>query len=267
MIRHCIITPTKFINDPLVGWRSDFILALSHLLDVECTNKYAQALRSSWKDIYLDNGTFENGVPEDHNSLLRKAKLIDAKYVFASDYLYDDERSKEALERMAQIRNLHHLNIKLGYVVQAKTIEWYLKNYKRAEQNPDIDLIGISILTIPYCRQESTWTPDITYNRIQTIETIDNEIHPKKDAHLLWLGGSLLDLKKATFYPWIKSNDSCSAFMTWLYGKVYEDMMVPWGKIKQKVDFDYHYNLDETQQKCITENIDTILSITHTDDN
>ena len=109
MIKHSVITPTKFINDPEIWGRGDFILALSHLIDDNCENEYTEAIMSSWRDIWLDNGLFENGTPEDHNSLLMKAIRIGAIGVFASDYLYDAESSKEALERMVQIRNLQKI--------------------------------------------------------------------------------------------------------------------------------------------------------------
>lgn len=45
MIKHCFICPTAFINDPYIGGRSDFLLALSHLIDDEATNEYAQAVK------------------------------------------------------------------------------------------------------------------------------------------------------------------------------------------------------------------------------
>lgn len=45
MILHSFICPTAFINDPYIGGRSDFLLALSHLIDDEATNEYAQAVK------------------------------------------------------------------------------------------------------------------------------------------------------------------------------------------------------------------------------
>lgn len=103
---HCFIAPTHFINDPEIGGRSDFLLALSHLVDQHATNEYAQAaieFKKTGKQVFLDNGLFENHVPEAIESLVHKAMLIKADVVFAPDHLYDNEKTKEAFDEFYRV--------------------------------------------------------------------------------------------------------------------------------------------------------------------
>lgn len=258
MIKHALIVPTKYINDASIGWKTDFILWLSHLLDLDCENEYAKAIKKSWKELYLDNGLFENSVPENTSTLLRKAELMKAKYVFSPDILYDAWATRNQFEQFLWLRNREKVDVKIAYVVQADTVEEYLEEFKRANDNPDISLIWMSILTIPHC-----WWWEIMDARIQAIKDVEEYCHPTKDVHLLWLGGWLNDLVEARNHKWIKSNDSCSAFMTWLYEKVYDkNNMVEWWKIKEKINFMWN-SLELEQKKCIEKNIDIIMKICH----
>lgn len=259
-MKHCIITPTKFINDPLIWKQSDFLLVLSHLLDNDCSNEYAQEVekfRKSWKKLYLDNWLFENWSPESPVSLLRKAEKIQATYVFAPDHLYDREQTQEAAIVFEAIRKALSINVQLAYVVQAKSPFEYISAYKWAEEQSWIKLIWLSILSIP---KSFGW--EITEARIECIDVLNRILRPRKDAHLLWLWWSLKDLEFAEQFHWIKSNDSCSAYMTGFKELEYNSSLeVPGWKVEEKVTFDSSVNLSEKQLRSIVTNIRTIKTV------
>ena len=252
-MKHCYITPTKYINDSEIGSQSDFLLVLSHLLNYECDNQYAEEVKKfqrTWKQIYLDNWLFENWVPEDWNNVIDKAIKLNVDYVFAPDHLFDSQKTAQEFEWFAKAARERWYTWKLWYVVQAKDPMEYVMNYVWAECNSQIDLIWLSILSIP-----ESFGGDITSSRIKCIDYINTLVKPQKPAHLLWLWWSLKDLEFAKNYPWIISNDSCSAFMTWVYWKQYDcNLSIDWWKVKEKVNFEFD-NLDQDQRDNIKANI------------
>lgn len=273
-MKHCFITPTKFINHPEIGSKSDFILVLSHLLDEKCNNEYAQEVikfRESWKEIYLDNWLFENDEPENPTSLLLKAELIWATYVFAPDFLYDRIATEKAFNEFLSLRNELEVDVKLAFVVQADNPLDYVNSYKWAEDHKDIDMIWISILSVPKSFQSITDSDEITLNRIVCMKILEDFIQPKKPAHLLWLGSGLWDLEIAKkWHPFIISNDSSSAFQSGLFNKYYliwDDEfpeVSPGGKVKEKVDFDLQEITDE-QRSLIIQNVSYISNLLKND--
>ena len=273
-MKHCIITPTQFINDAEIGWKSDFLLVLSHLLDADCRNKYAEEVikfRESWKEIYLDNGLFENHVPESGESLLKKAELIWASVVFAPDYLYQARKTEAEFELFANLRDVLWVDVKLAFVVQADNPLDYLNSYKWAEENTRVDLIWMSILSIPKSFAWVSWSNDITLNRIICMRILRDFIQPKKDVHLLWLWDGLWDIVEWKNHDYIKSNDSSSAFQNWLFGKWFTTdtwlkyPVIEWGKIQDKVNFDLSRMkaIYLKNKKLIERNIDFILEISN----
>lgn len=264
MIKHCFICPTAFINDPYIGGRSDFLLALSHLIDDEATNEYAQAVKqfkTTWKQVILDNGLFENHSPEGSESLVQKAMKIGADIVFAPDFLYQREATVKAFDEFFEISTKLGAQFKFGYVVQADNRKDYLEAFEQANLDPRIDLIGLSILSVPKSFEEVTKTSDITVNRIECIKQIDEfVIDPIKPCHMLGLGESLLDLAEAKNYPWIYSNDSSSAFQTGKHLKKYEHLNVPGGKVHEKVVFE-QTSITGEQAGYIVDNINTIKNL------
>lgn len=250
------ITPTAHIKD--FGAQSDFILALSHLCDPMCENEYATSILKTGLLIYLDNGTFEVGKPESQDSLLRKAELLGAKYVFAPDYLYDAATTWGALQAFIELRDHIGVDVKIAAIPQAKDSRQYLELYRDFAKNKDVELIGLSILTIPHAFEHLTGTKDVAINRLLAISMIDDG--PTKDSHLLGLGDSFDDLIYATSIDWIKSNDSSSAFLCGYEGKRYEGAEIPGGKPKAKLDFESK-GLTKKQRTDIQFNIDTLRKL------
>lgn len=259
-MQHCIITPTKHINNPTTGWQSDFLLVLSHLLNSECDNAYAKEVlkfKETWKRIYLDNGLFENHIPEWSLSLLKKAILIQADYVFAPDHLYKRKETEIDFSIFVDLAKEIWFQWKLAFVVQADNAMDYIKSFEWANNNPDVWLIWLSILSVP---KSFGWK--IHTARMTCMNTLHNLFPTIKDCHMLWLWDSVIELRVAKNYPWIISNDSCSAFMTGLHRKQYKETgMVPGGKVQEKVNFEFNEELDQIQRYCIESNILTIKNL------
>lgn len=256
------ITPTKFI--PKFGNQGDFHLALSHLIDPEVPNEYETNLMASGLPIILDNGTFENGVPEEGETLYKKAFRLKATHVFAPDYLFDREKTQHALHEFIRIREKFidenpgaDRYPKIAAVCQADTLFDYLEFYSELEDTPEVDLIGISIITVPKIMGGGP----IDETRYQLL-TVMAKAEPSKNAHLLGLGDSYKDvLFAAKHCPWIVSNDTSSCFQNGLYDRPIEgrDLRVKGGKVEHKVDFDLPQGaLLSGEDSVIQNNIDTV---------
>ena len=141
----------------------------------------------------------------------------------------------------------------MGAVVQADSEDEWLRCYRKMNTDYRIDLIGLSILSIPHCFGGS-----ITDSRIKLLKILKDERSPKK-AHLLGLGDSMKDVLFAQENcPFVVSNDSSCAFQSGLFEKqLSEDLEVPGGKVKEKVDFDLK-EITLEQEKLIQSNIDII---------
>lgn len=232
------ITPTKHIKD--LGSKSDFILALSHLIDLKEENEYEKAVKEANLPIYLDNGLFENHTPEGIETLIKKTLKIKAKIFFAPDTLYNKKETAYALEDAIGLSK----TLGVAAVVQAETKEEWLDFYRELCLDPRVSLIGLSILAIPY-----VYKMPIAESRIECMKDMLKMNIPHKSCHLLGLGDSLKDVIFAKENcPWIKSHDSSSAVWNAFQGKkILENGDVEGGKTPIKVDFSYK----ETSQEKI----------------
>ena len=99
--------------------------------------------------MYLDNGLFENGEPEGPVSLLSKAKILKPTVVFAPDILYKDQDTRTQFAIFNALKRALKLKFKTAYVVQASNPLDFLNAYKWAEREMEIDMICLSILSVP----------------------------------------------------------------------------------------------------------------------
>ncbi len=253
------ITPTKYINE--FGNQGDFILALSHLMDYEETNDYEKAVKNTKLPVILDNGLFENHKAEGIETLIEKAKMINAHTFFAPDVLYNSKETQKELSRAQKLNEGTGLG--LAAVVQADNYYDYINQLLDFNSDPNVDLIGLSILSIPKSFEKSIGEYNITKSRIALLDQMiimnRREGTKWKNCHLLGIGDSYEDVVFAHKYcPFVVSNDSSSAFQTGLNNKIYyENLQVPGGKIKEKVDFDLQ-EITIFQEQCIQTNINLI---------
>jgi len=257
MIKLAIITPSKFIKK--YGEQGSFHLALAHLIDLKEENEYEKALCKTRKTIFLDNGLFENHTPEPTSSLIKKALKIAAEVVFAPDVLFNPKKTQEELNsfieelRKQKVRSV----FRVAAVPQAKSRTDYINQLLSFNNNKNVDIIGLSILSIP-----KSYRLPITEARIELMKKMielnkDGVIW--KDCHLLGLGDSYKDVLFAKQYcPWVKTNDTSCCFQSGLKGKVLtKKLEVPGGKVKEKVDFELD-TLTKKQKDDIQKNISRV---------
>lgn len=263
------ICPTKFISE--FGSQSDFILALSHLIDSDEVNEYEKQIKMTGLQIILDNGLFENHVPEEADSLIGKAMSIGATHFFAPDKLYDTKGTAEELEkacvRLARYRDRYFARVpRIAAVVQADNPADYLNQLEEFNNHPEIDLIGLSILSVPKSFEALTGESNITSNRIELLKIMKELSDTKgikwKNCHLLGLGDSYADVIYAKENcPWVVSNDTSCCFQSGLFEKkLNENLEVPGGKVKEKVEFDLK-DISKEQSTFIQDNIDQVKLI------
>lgn len=243
---------------------SDFILALSHLIDLNKENDYERAIKATKLPIILDNGVFENTHPESIQSLVDKALKINAESIFAPDILYNRIDNEAAFENTySYLDEISEVNKpRLNIVIQADNMSDYIDSYFKFVHDDRVNLIGLSILAIPKCFAEITKTNDITTNRIKCLQYL-NMFSIHKNSHLLGAGSSYQDIKYATTNcPWVVSHDSSGAFWNGLHGKrILPDLSVSDGKTNVKVNFNYNKSLTVEQRDNILHNINIIKGI------
>lgn len=255
------ITPIKYVGE--YGLKSDFILALSHLIEEECENEYEKHIKNTKLPIVLDNGLFENHFPETVDSLIFKAWKIKADSFFAPDFLYDRVTTEKAFDKTFDILESVGLeDLKLNVVIQANNVTDYLCSYAKFAEDDRVNLIGLSILSIPKSFKEITGTADVTVNRIECLKKL-NELGVKKNSHLLGAGSSYKDIKFAVDNcGWVVSHDSSSAFWNGLFEKeIQDDLEIRGGKTEVKVDFSYNKELTDNQRSVIDNNIHKVRDI------
>ena len=268
MIKVSFISPTSLVGQ--YGNQGDFHLALAHLIDSidQPPNQYEQALIDSKLPIYLDNGLFENHQSVPVDQLIAKAAHLNAVYVFAPDVLYDRVQTEKNIGTAHEIltaikQDIPQCQTKLAAVVQANNPNDYVDSYLKMAQDDRIDLIGLSILSIPKSFQSLTETDDIAANRIRCLRALES-LPIKKDSHLLGLGSSYRDVDFAREHcPWVVSHDSSSAIWNGIWHKNIDSLTfdVYGGKIEVPVDFDFDRPLTNEQNKIIQHNIDVVKKI------
>lgn len=270
MIKVSFISPTSLISE--YGSQGDFHLALAHLLPGlnEEPNDYERALVESGLPIYLDNGLFENKVSVPIRDLIHKALRLKAKYVFAPDVLYDRKATEanidEAWETLEELKEDYpeSEHTELAAVVQASNPDDFRASYMTFAADARIQLIGLSILSVPYSYKDLIGTDDITKTRIECLKQLI-ELPRHKKSHLLGLGSSYADVAFANNHcSWVDSHDSSSAIWNAIQGKKIDPhtLEVEGGKTKVHVDFNFNESLDEETKNTIQHNINVVKSIT-----
>lgn len=264
-MRLSFICPTAYLKS--FGSQGDFTLALSHLIDPVAENDYEKGIKALNLPILCDNGLFENHVPEPLEILIEKAIRIGATHFFAPDKLYDTKGTQKELDKAIQHlkkikRNPKYRfekDLKIAAVVQAGNSLDYLKQLIDFNNNPDVDMIGLSILSIPESFKEEIGSHDITLSRMYLLRKMLQLKRDWKPVHLLGLGNSYRDVEFAKKYcPFVVSNDTSSAFWNGIQGKrIEKDGSVEGGKTKVKVDFNFN-SASEEQLRLVQENINAV---------
>lgn len=263
----CYITPTSYLHK--FASQGDMHLALAHLVDDNAKNEYASFYRREserGKRVILDNGLFE-GAQVEPEALIQRARGIKAQVVCAPDVLYDSRATIKEFKRFIKLKHEEGLVAEIMGIPQANNRSEWWECFQFMQLHEGCDILGLSILSVPKCFKGigshfDKWP--ITSSRvalIQQLRSLESVFkHRIKPCHLLGLGETYADIYAAQRYlsKTIISNDSSSAFVHGMHGKVYTGSgVIPGGKIREKLDFSLPYNaLNDVQIKDIQTNID-----------
>lgn len=154
MTDFCHITPTPYLD--LFATGRSHHLVLAHLIeeDEKYANWYAKMPRDENSIVIMDNSAFEmykQGKPMYESSkLMEMANKVKADYIVMSDYPGEPARKTiEAALDMAP--RLKAYGFGTFFVPQAEigNVEGVLDAFDWAAEDPQIDYIGVSILTAP----------------------------------------------------------------------------------------------------------------------
>lgn len=248
---------------------SKFHLILPHLYDKYPAYYEFYKFRATQGDFILqDNSVFELGESLDVNYLIETANKIGATEMSTAEVLGSSEQSYAAVMDTVERSQKLGSTIPLLAVVQGETLELFVDQFFKLNSNPDISTLGIpfdvehlftgwelhfnSIRSLTLRRVLSRW---------QLINVLN--FHSKatgvtiKPTHLMGLADGV-ELQNYDTIPWVRSNDSSSAYVHGLAGILYSDRGLPCEKISTKLDFSTIAKTD-TQHKAITHNITQLL--------
>lgn len=236
------IAPDKAIY--VAEARSQINLVLAHLVG---DNYYTEVYRESKKPTILDNGAFELGEPYAPEKLIELGKMVNANYLVLPDYPNQDWR-KTIEAAKEYIPKFKEAGFKTFFVPQSNQGDFdnYINSFQWAINNPDIDLIGCSILGAP----NSLPTQERLITRYMTLRLLQEEFDEMlltKRIHMLGMLDTVHEISLTKPFHWmINSWDTSAAVWAGMNGL---DIRKLSRKFDKPVDF-----------KAPMQNIDTVIS-------
>lgn len=258
-IKFCHISPTAFLDQYTSNNGAHLLLA--HL--VEQDNAYASyyANLNDGKVKIMDNSAFEmfkQGRPMyEPSKLIEMGKRCGADVIVMSDYPKEDW-TKTLRTAQEQIPQLKAAGFGTFYVPQSALgdMQGIMQSFKWAIDNPDIDLIGVSILACPIAFEvnESTFEDGATRNdayklqrflsRWKLFRALDEakalNANARKKFHCLGMtdGPNEIELLR-DYHPYIYSWDSSAAVWAGINGVAFDRSPsgLKGGKVESEVDF------------------------------
>ena len=251
----CIITPTAYCQR--YASQSTMHLVLAHLVDQD--PEYAQfyAFRNEFK--IMDNGAFELGESYAPDRLLSLGNLCKADAIVLPDYPFQKSQ-KTVDESLKVIDEIREAGFKTMFVPQSETgdLEDWINCYEWAASQPDIDIIGMSILGMPNA------IPHIptAYARVVLTQILIDRGIFNFDMYHHYLGlnaGPALEIPPLIKMNAMDSMDSSGPVWAGICGTMYSkmcDSYQPVRKISKHVEFDYPMVKDDWVHEAIQHNVD-----------
>lgn len=259
-INFCHIAPTPHLKELTETNGSHLILA--HLIDPEFNGgsmydpAYTEFYRELDDDRYvmMDNSAFEmvkhnNGVMYPADRLVEMGKLVGADCIVLPDYPAEPwtKTRDAAIERIPQFKEA---GFETFYVPQSEIgdLEGYLQSIEWALENPDIDVIGISILGVPnaFGGIEKGNKLQRFLSRWRMMQILEQRGLLNEDAmkrfHFLGMLDGPREIELVRAYQWtIRSWDTSSAPWAGLNGVAYDESPTGLidGKFEKEVDFNW----------------------------
>lgn len=258
----CIITPIEYLE--YADWSTSH-LVLAHLVDE--SDKYAEyykVLSDRGDFVMMDNSAYELKEPYSPDKLLELGQKCGADAIVLPDYPFQPSSvTVEAAKKFTPI--FKDAGVKTFFAPQSERgdIGDWINGYNWAANNPDIDIIGMSILGIPNA------LPNIHYAYARVVMTqklIDASMFNfEKHHHYLGLNaGPALEIPSLLKMKALDSIDSSGPVWAGITGHRYSvdtDSLQSVSKIKMPVDFHYPRSKDPDTHDRIVNNITLTLDL------
>ena len=258
----CIITPVSYLKYAL--WSTSH-LVLAHLVDED--DAYADFYRLRKLDgdfIMMDNSAYELMEPYSPEKLVELGQKCGADAIVLPDYPFQPSAItiKAAADLIPQLKDA---GFKTFFVPQSEPgdLNDWINGYNWAANNPDIDIIGMSILGVPNAMPNIHYA----YSRVvMTQKLIDNNYF-NFDKHHHYLGlnaGPGLEVPSLLKMGALDSIDSSGPVWAAILGHQYSvdtDSLQASSKLKLPVDFHISASKDEDTHARIVTNLTLTLDL------
>ena len=279
-IQFCHIAPITLLSD--VAKHNKSHLMLAHLVEEsdEYANFYKNLNVDDGSEKILDNSGFEmfkRGEPMYESSkLVDMGRRCGATVIVLSDYPGEHwTKTRDAAIELAPVFKQH--GFKTFYVPQSELgdVDGYLKSLLWAIENPDIDLIGLSILGCPIALgikeetfnhgdRDQAFLMQRFLSRWKMLNLVDSMVEDKSKLYKKFHNLGILDgpmeiLLLEKYKDYIYSWDSSSAVWAGINGVRYDGSPtgLRYGKIESEVDF----SINEEYNDHIEHNIEIINNL------
>jgi hypothetical protein len=260
----CVIAPTAYLE--AYALRSKAHLVLAHIVDKDPVYAgFYKALSESGRGdrIIMDNGAFELGQSYAPEKLVDLGKACGAHAIVLPDYPWKPSRMtiEAAQQWMPMIRAAGFSTM---FVPQSETgeLEDWIDGYMWAADNPDIDIIGMSILALPNA------LPHVpaAYARVVLTELLlDRGVFAEKYHHYLGLNaGPALEIPPLLKVDALNSCDSSNPVWMAILGHEYSkntDSYLAVKKVKKEVEFNFPWIKDPATHERINRNLDLTMEL------
>jgi len=259
----CYIAPTSHLQDVLA---SKTHLVLAHLVDEDETyaDFYHDLGTASGDFIMMDNSAYELKVPYAPTKLIELASKCAADVVVLPDYPFQPasvtiEAAKEFIPQFKEV------GLGTFFVPQSKKgdLEDWIQAYIWAAENPDIDVIGMSILGIPNALSNI----DPAYARVVMTQLLIDRGVFNFDKHHHYLGlnaGPALEIPSLLRMNALDTIDSSGPIWSAILGHEYTinaDSYLATSKPKMPVNFHIKESRDAATITRINHNITLTQSL------
>lgn len=264
-IKYGYITPICYQN--LIPETADFHLLLAHLLDnKEYVDFYKEKIKRG-DTVILDNSAFEfkRALSAEEIFGFIERSGIEPTYVVAPDYPFEDWTVTwdSTLRFIEEVKDKPYKVMAVPQSVKGDYEGW-IECYRNMLVNPDIEIIGMSILGIPNAFCSLTGTEDISFNRIFATQYLLDKGVVKPDwkwHHYLGLGNGPREILMQRALGLMDSNDSSSAFWHGHLGIRFDSTL--WGLKDGKTKLEVRFGIerDETSISDIKFNVDYMENV------
>ena len=259
----CFITPTSYLEQ--FAGQSNTHLVLAHLVATdEIYASFYKKMSERGDYIMMDNSAYELKVPYSPEKLVELGNKCGADVIVLPDYPF--QHSSVTIEAAQKFIPLFkQAGFGTFFVPQSMRgdVDDFCSAYSWAANNPDVDVIGLSILGIPTA---ISWC-DPSYARVVMCQMLIERglFNKNKRYHHLGLNsGPALEIPTLLRMGVLDTIDSSGPVFAGIQGHRYTpdaDSFQMVSKLKAPVDFAVHLTKDNDTLERIQNNVTLTLSL------